>query len=139
MEALLFNGRDLLKRRICKSCKYFRFAGLEPSCLIRLQHQLQSQLNQLVISVNRKGLMTLAVSPMTIDCRLSIGESKMMKEAKRFVRETEAFQYIKKPDGFDGVHLLLGRLRAFSKNLLWTVGEKLKKRRSCNSESQISL
>jgi len=99
-----------------------------------LQHQLQSQLNQLVISVNRKGLMTLAVSPMTIDCRLSIGESKMMKEAKCFVRETETFQYIKKPDGFDRVHLLLGRLTTFSKPAL-AVGAKLKKRRSCNAKA----
>ena len=39
----------------------------------------------------------------------------MMKEAKGFVRETETFQYIKKPDGFDRVHLLLGRLTTFSK------------------------
>jgi hypothetical protein len=39
MEALLFNGRDLLKRRIGKGSKYFGFAGLEPSCLVRLQHQ----------------------------------------------------------------------------------------------------
>jgi hypothetical protein len=40
----------------------------------------------------------------------------MMNEAKGVVRETEAFQYIKKPDGFDGVHLLLGRLITFLKN-----------------------
>jgi hypothetical protein len=62
------------------------------------------------------------------------GESKMMEEAKGFVGESQAFQDIKKPDGFDRIHLLLGRLTTFSK-LLWTVGEKLKKRRSSDSKS----
>jgi hypothetical protein len=62
----------------------------------------------------------------------------MMEEAKGIVRETETFQYIEKPDGFDRVYLLLGRPTTFP-SLLWTVGEKLKKRRSCNSKSQISL
>jgi hypothetical protein len=103
----LSNRCNLLKRRFGKGCKYLRFAGPETSSLIRLQHQLQSELNQLIVSINRKGLVTFAVPPMTIDCRVSIGESKMMKEAKGFVRETETFQCIKKPDGFDRIHLLL--------------------------------
>jgi hypothetical protein len=106
------NGRDLLKRRIGKCGEYFRFAGVEPSCLIRPQHQLQPQLNQFVISVNCKGLVTLAVSPMPFDCRFSTGESKMMEEAKGFVGESQAFQDIKKPDGFFGVHALLGQFAA---------------------------
>jgi hypothetical protein len=32
---------------------------------------------------------------MTIDCRVSSGESKMVKEAKGFVRETEASRLLR--------------------------------------------
>jgi hypothetical protein len=36
----------------------------------------------------------------------------MMEEAKGFVGESQAFQDIKKPDGFFGVHALLGQFAA---------------------------
>jgi hypothetical protein len=54
----------------------------------------------------------------------------MMEVAKGFVGESQAFQDIKKPDGFDRIHLLLGRL---------TVGEKLKKRRSSDANKHLIL
>jgi hypothetical protein len=52
----------------------------------------------------------------------------MMKETKGFVRETETFQYIKKPNGFDRVHFLLGRQTTFSKPALdsWRKVEEAK-------------
>jgi len=55
----------------------------------------------------RKRFMILAVPSVPFDRRAPAGDSKMMKEAKGVVRETEAFQFIEKPDGFDRVHLLL--------------------------------
>jgi hypothetical protein len=48
-----------------------------------------------------------AVPSVPFDRRAPAGDSKMMKEAKGFVRESETFQYVEKPDGFDGVHMLL--------------------------------
>jgi hypothetical protein len=105
---VLLNGLDLLKGRIGKGRKNFRFAGREPSCLVRLQHQLQPPLNEFIGAAIGKGLKTFAVSPMAIDRRVSADKPKMMDETKGFVAETEALQHVQKPDGLFGIHALLG-------------------------------
>jgi hypothetical protein len=75
-------GLDLLKRRIGKGSKHSRFTRLEPSCLVRLQHHIQSPLNQLIVSVTCEGFMILAVPSVPFYRRVSSGESKMVKDAE---------------------------------------------------------
>jgi ribosome-binding protein aMBF1 (putative translation factor) len=85
-------GWDLLKRCIGEGREFFRFSGHEPSFLVRFQHQLQSPLDELVVSVLREGFMTLAVTSVPLYCRVSLDKPKIMKKAKGSVRESKSFR-----------------------------------------------
>jgi hypothetical protein len=59
-----------------KGREYFRFSGLEPSFLVRLQYQLQSSLDDLIVSVMREGFMILTVTSVPLYGRVSLDKPK---------------------------------------------------------------
>jgi hypothetical protein len=99
-------GWDLLKSRLGKRRKHFGLAGLEATLLVRLQHQLQSLLNQLVGSSASESLKALTVGSVVIDRRRTVLEPEVVEQSKRLVREAENFEGIKKSNAFLRVHSL---------------------------------